>query len=79
MFKVTVTSNFKKGLQDSLKKIIEKQANEILNKKVAHLASEIRKEPLGRFSAKMENGNSLVITHSGFSPELSAKLNEAFR
>jgi len=74
-----VTTNFDtKGIEAQMKAIIERQANEILNRRLASIKPEIAAEPMGRFVGTINN-NALEITPEGFSPELKKKIIELFK
>lgn len=76
---ISVKMNFDaKGLENKMYAIIERQANEILNRRLESIKSEIATEPTDRFVASIED-SSLNIKPEGFSPELTKKILGLFK
>lgn len=66
------------GFKREFNEIVQKEANAIVNKRLAPIKDEIDKEPEGKFIGTMK-GDVLSIKPEGFSPELTEKINELFK
>jgi hypothetical protein len=66
------------SLNSKIQELMQRKANEIINQRMAPLKDEIAKEPQGQFVGRMQ-GDSLIITAQGFSPELTEKINALLR